>query len=218
MSRSVIFGAGFFLLLLAAAAWQIRESLHSPEILIEARTPTIQPAPLCPWRDPDADLKTLFPSATRYELQTLILSGLRLELAQRLGRAPTGDENALHVYRVYEQQTSLGTVVPQRVKGEFGSIELVLAVGTNGQVRGLRLQRLREPEAISTELQDADWMRLFSGKTADGSWKTGRDIPEVRPEAKVSAAAIVEGVRSLLILLDTADHGSLTHTAPARHH
>jgi len=160
---------------------------------------------MCPWREPERDLKQFFPEATHHKIETRILSGQRLELAARLGRTPTGDENALYLYPVYREQTQLGVVLARRVKGEFGAIELVLAVGTNQQVSGLRLQRLREPETSAAALQDPQWLGSFVGKRADSSWQPEHEISGLPPEARISAKAITEGVRSLLILLAMAD-------------
>jgi hypothetical protein len=216
MPRPVIFGAGALAVLLAVAAWRIRVSSAS-EPPFEPRIKPPQAAPLCPWRDPANDLKRFFPNATRYEPETGILSGRRLELAERLGRVPTGDENALHLYRCYEEQTLLGAVLTRRVKGAYGAIELVLAVGTNGQARGLRLQRLRESEPVAAALQNPDWLRSFDGQRSDSAWKLGRDIPEVAPEARASAEAIMEGARSLLVLLATSDESRSRSPVAARH-
>jgi hypothetical protein len=217
MPRPVIFGAAALALLLAVVAWRISDS-SSSESPFEPKTKPPQAAPLCPWRDPANDLKRFFPNATRYEPETRILSGQRLELAERLGRVPTGDENTLHIYRCYEEQAPLGSVLTRRVKGAYGAIELVLAVGTNGHVRGLSLQRLREPEPIAAALQNPDWLRSFDGERSDSSWNLGRDIPEVVPEARASAEAIVDGVRSLLILLATSDESRSQSPVAARHH
>ena len=217
MSRPFIFGAGVLVLLFAAVVWRIGE-LSSAEPPFEPKTKLPQAAPLCPWREPVSDLQRFFPNATRYEPETRILSGQRLELAERLGRVPTGDENALHIYRCYEERSPLGAVLTRRVKGAYGAIELVLAVGTNGHVCGLRLQRLREPEPIAAALQNPDWLRSFDGQRSDSSWNLGRDIPDVVPEARASAEAIVDGVRSLLILLATSDPAHSQNPFVARHH
>jgi hypothetical protein len=217
MPRLVIFGVGALALLLAVVAFRIRES-SSSEPPFEPKTKPPQAAPLCPWRDPVNDLKRFFPNATRYEPETRILSGQRPELAERLGRVPTGDENALHIHCCFEEQTPLGSVLTRRVKGAYGSIELVLAVGTNGHARGLRLQRLREPEPIAAALQNPDWLRSFDGQYCDGSWKLGRDIPNVVPDARASAEAIVDGVRSLLVLLATSDESHARSPVATGHH
>jgi hypothetical protein len=217
MSRAFIFGTGALVLAAAIVGWRITESF-SPEILLEYKARPPQAASMCPWRDPPSDLKQFFPSATRYEVDTRILSGLRVELAQRLGRTPTGEENALHVYRIYQDKLELGTVLTRRVKGNYGAIELVLAVEPAGQVRGLRLQRLREPDSIAAALTNPEWLHSFEGRNTDSSWKIGGDITEVPSEARLSANAIVEGTRSLLILLATASLTNAPGPATPSHH
>jgi hypothetical protein len=217
MPRPVILGFGTLALLLVVVARRISDS-SSSEPPFDPKTQSPQAAPLCPWREPASDLKQFFPNATRYEPETRILSGQRLELAGRLGRVPTGDENALHIYRCYESQTALGAVSTRRVKGAYGAIELVLAVGADGQVRGLRLQRLREPEPIAAALLNPGWLRTFEGLRSDSSWKIGRDIGGVLPEALPSAEAIVDGARSLIILLAASDESDARTPVAAHHH
>ena len=174
-------------------------------------------APLCPWREPDLDLKSFFPEAKSYQAETRILSGVRSELASRLGRWPTGDENALRLNRVYQDGTAVGAILTRRVKGEYGGIELVLATDDHHNVRGLRLQRLREPEASAEALQDQNWLNAFVGKRSGDPWHVGGDIPEVPASVRGSALAIVDGVRSLLILLEAADQQG-PKLAEAHHH
>src|SRR3954468_6789964 len=105
MSRAVIFGVCGMALTAAVAGWRFQDSHRSPEIPFETKNQPDAAAPMCPWREPSGDVKVFFPAATRYQVETRILSGFRLQLAERLGRAPTGDENALRVYRVYRQET-----------------------------------------------------------------------------------------------------------------
>ena len=201
-------------LLLAAVAWWRLSQTRSVTSVFEPRIESLQSEPLCPWREPQEDLKFLFPQATGFQVQTFILSGLRTELSSQLGRPPTGDENALHVYRVYARSTPQGAILTRRVKGNYGAIELVLGVNTNGQVQGLRIQRQREPDNIASAINDPAWLASFAGKTAGSSWALGKDLPDVAVEARASAEAIVQGTRSLLILLAVAaktDVSSTTH-------
>ena len=208
MSRTLFLGSCALTLLLAVAGWRIYESARPSELPFETKNRPPAPAPLCPWREPESDLKMFFPNATGYSTETRILSGQRLELAARLGRQPTGDENALRTYSIHQDQSPLGVVLTRRVKGELGAIEMVLAVSTNQQICGLRLQRLREPEASAAELQNSEWLRSFDGKRADSSWELGKTIPDVPAKAHASAEAIIDGVRSSLILLAAANQAS----------
>ena len=211
------FGLLLVVLLSAIACWLLKYN-HPATTLFEPQIQPIQSAPLCPWRDPAQDLNSFFPTATRYEAETHILSGMRLQLASLLGRPPTGDENALHIYRIYTQQTALGAILTQRVKGAYGAIELVLSVNPEGKVIGLRLQRNREPESIAASLQRPEWLGSFVGKQATDSWKLGEDIPAVSGEARISADAIVQGTRSTLILLQTANDSKAGNLVAKPHH
>jgi hypothetical protein len=217
MRRPVFLAALALAVCLAFVCWHtINRS--SVEVFTDGKATPPEPAPLCPWREPEADLKSFFPGATGYHTETCILSGLRLELADRLGRQLTGDENGLRVNRVYQNDTALGSILTRRVKGEYGAIELVLATDDHQCVRGLRLQRLREPETSASVLQATNWLNGFVGKRAEDAWRIGVDIPQVPAEAQQSAAAIVDGVRSLLVLLGAADQRATGKLAETHHH
>jgi len=218
ISKPIIFAATALLLLGGLLIWRINQRTSSSELVFEIKAKPPPSAPICPWREPEADLKQLFPTATRYIPETRILSGLRLELADRLGRAPTADENALRLYRIYRQEQPLGDVLTRRVKGAHGAIELVLGTDLEQRVRGLHLQRLREPEPVARALKDPAWLGAFTGKQADSAWRMGTDLPAIPPEARDSAQAIVEGARSLLILLAVSGHSNAPAPAAVAHH
>lgn len=171
-------------------------------------------AAMCPWREPDSDLAAWFPGATRTETEVLILSGLRPELAARLGRPVTAEENALHLHRVLENGRQRGEVVVRRVKGESGAVELVVALSPDGSVLGIRVQRSREPDAVAVAL-GSSWLGSFRGRTARDPLQPGADLPAVPEAARVTAAAICDGVRSLLILRELGTGpGALRRPAP----
>lgn len=134
---------------------------------------------------------------------TRILSGLRVELAERLGRRPTAEENLLRFHQVYRDDQPLGMILVHRVKGEFGAIELVVAVDGAHVVRGVRLQRQREPDEIATAIGPA-WLEGFRGKSVRDRFRPGSGLPAVPAVAGRSAEAIADGVRSLLVLLDVS--------------
>src|SRR5262245_32848286 len=212
MSRSRILTAGVLLLLGGVVAWRLNEHA-APETPFEISSKPPASGPLCPWREPAADLARFFPAATRYATETRILSGVRDELTQQLGRSPTGDENALHVYRVYQDQTPLGNVLTGRVKAEHGALEVVVATTLDGAVQGVRVQRLREPSPVAVALQDTKWLASFTGHRARDEFKIGKDIGDISREARDSAMALTQGVRDLLILLNAADKA-----VPVSHH
>ncbi len=198
----------FFILLAALLAWAALSSRYGPfkqqEVVFEPANKPPQLAPLCPWRNPEADLPKLFPGASRFYVESRILSGLRPELAQRLGRMPTADENTLQVYRIYGPDRMQGEVVTRRVKGSYGAIEVVIAADENRRFKGLLIQRMREPQAASQALLGADWARWLGGKTAESCWECEGLQASLPSEARVSADAVLAGVRSSIILLATS--------------
>lgn len=185
-------------LLLLVFVWRLTVPLETP-LPVTGRK-IIEAAPMCPWRQPKSDMAAFFPKATSYKLETVILTSHFREFKTRLGRLPTSDENPLYLHRVFAGSNEIGSILVRRVKGEYGAIEIVLGIAKNGSVAGVRIQRMREPQATANAL-DAAWLRSFRGKNSADSWKLS-DVSPVPDFAKFSAQAIVEGVRSLLILHD----------------
>lgn len=166
---------------------------------------TLEASPVCPWREPQRDLLALFPPATNYVLETRILSGATSELRQRLGRHMTTDENPLRIYRVRNDGQLLGSVLVTRVKAEHGGIEIVTGIEPRGAVRGVIIQSQREPETIAQILTGAAFRASFAGKDSLAPLRVGEDLPAVPAEARVSAQAVADGVRSQLIVLSVAE-------------
>lgn len=197
-----------------AVFWQTRT--REEPALFDPAVRHIEPAPLCPWREPAADLHGFFPGATDYVTETRILSGFRVELAQRLGRVPEPEENGLTLHGVFAGAEKVGVVLTRRVKGEHGGIELVLALNQRGEVQGVRLQRLREPESVAKWLQSPEWLGLFRGRLHNQGWGSD-DVRSLPGEARISAQAIREGIRSLLILLAASESTGAPLTRKPHH-
>jgi len=172
-----------------------------------ARAAQIELAPLCPWREPQRDLQELFPGATNYVTETRILSGLRPQLQQRLGRVPGAEENALLIHRVTSSSGQLGSVLVRRVKGEHGGIEIVTAVDRQGAVNGVLIQSQREPAVIAQAITSKQWLAGFVAKDVNSPMRLGHDLQDLVPEARTSAQAIADGIRSQLVLLSFAEQG-----------
>lgn len=212
MARTLLYSGLAGATLIGIAFWWNASRHNSADSVFEPSIQSVEAAPLCPWREPNRDLRAFFPDATGYQREIRILSGKRLELQRRLGRAPNAEENALYVYRVLQGIHPLGAILTRRVKGENGAIELVLAVNSDQTVSGLRLQRLREPASTAQALEDPAWLGAFRGKSVDGPWLLGKGIPALPACAQPSGQAIIDGVRSLLVSLAVApDQSSVAH-------
>lgn len=177
-----------------------KQPQHNPKdvALVEA-------SPVTPWRNPTRDLAALFPPATNHVLESRILSGLGVEIRKQLGRLMHPDENPFRIHRVEHAGQTLGSILVTRVKAEHGGIEIVIGVGTNGAVRGALIQSQREPPAVAGAITNASWLAGFSGRSAESPLRLGVDLPDVPPEARISAQAIANGVRDQLIVLSFAE-------------
>ena len=209
-------GGGITIAAMAIVVWWLREASHDIPSVFQPSTRLIEPAPVCPWREPETDAQFFFPGANRHFTEKRILSGVRVELAKRLNRQPDAEENTLTVHHVYQDSRALGIVLARRVKGEHGAIEIVLAVTIRGEVHGVRLQRLREPPAVADALQDASWLAKFKGRTSSHGWEKD-DLLDLPPGARDSALVIREGIRSLLILLAVSESPRVPSTGRPHH-
>lgn len=162
-------------------------------------------SPVCPWREPRRNLLALFPPATNYVTESRILSRMTVEVEQRLGRHLTADENPLRLHRVRHENQWPGSVLVTRVKGGHGGIEIVTGVETNGAVRGVLIQSQREPDAVARVITGSNFLAAFAGKDCTSPLRLGEDLPDVSAEARASAQAVADGVRSLLVVLSFAE-------------
>jgi hypothetical protein len=196
--------AGLFLIGLTVAV-VLNQRFKEP-VLPAARAFTVETAPLCPWRSPETDIAEFFPGASEHKSETRILSGVRPQLAQELGRLPRAEENALQVHRISgESKTVRGYIVTARARGEHGAIELVMALNEDGTIRGIHCQRMREPQSVARILREDGWLGAFAAKDAGHKFQVGEDLPDVNAEAKESARNIADCVRSVLILFRTSE-------------
>ena len=180
----------------------------------------IEAPAMCPWRSPEKDLRAFFPRASGYRPETLVLSPLRLEIQRRLGAGVRLESNALYIYRVEESAATMppspcGAFLVRRASGEYGAIEVVVAVGMDRRVVGVRLQRHREPPPAAGTLASARWLGAFNGKSAASAFRSGEDLPVVSLAAKRSCEAVAGAVRSLLIEYDASEEHRLPYRRAA---
>lgn len=203
------------MLAVASAIWSAR-----PEPASEAGSVRFseipQAAPLCPWREPEQQLHLFFPGADRWLPETRVLSLYRAELGRRLGRSPAPDELALLLYHVHQGAAMRGVVMTRRARGEYGAIEVVVALTPEGTVRAVRLQRLREPAAIARALRSPAWLQRFAGRNAASDWKTTALVSPLPTAARPSGGAVVQAVRSLAILYEVSNRSDVRRAEP--HH
>src|SRR5436190_2765354 len=192
---------------------------RDPEPEIKGRdTARVEPSPICPWRNPERDLQTLFPPATHFVLETCIVSWFTAQIQKRLGRLMHPDENPLRIHRVMPQGATVGSVLVTRVKGEHGAIEIVIGIETNCSIRAVLIQSQREPAEVDAAITAPAWLGSFAGKNAESPLRLGDDLPAVSEKARTSAEAIAAGVRAQLTVLSFAEHDKAGGEPKAKPH
>jgi hypothetical protein len=163
---------------------------------------------LCPWRSPKDDMRAFFPGADHYVQHLLILSDLRMDVLHRLGPGGLMDANGMYCYRIFHGTRQVGSVLAQRAPGEYGAVEYVAAMLPNGRIAGIRIQRLREPDATAHAIRAPRWLHAFVGKNGADAFRLGADLPRTPEIAQKTAVSLADSIRRLTIEFDVAqEHG-----------
>jgi hypothetical protein len=163
-------------------------------------------ASLCVWRQPDADISGIFGSGSYKTVFADITDSLKLKIEKRLGIALDADETQFKYFPVFKGTKRVGTVMTHAGKGQFGAIEVVVAVvaGDSGPViKEVRIQRDREKAKAA--LRSKDFLGQFKGMTASDEFRVTSDGPGIRTAVKgaeKASQAVATAARKLLIVYD----------------
>jgi hypothetical protein len=160
-------------------------------------------ASLCVWRAPDEDIASIYDATSYKTVFEDIGDELRARIEERLGYELDADETQFKFFPVFNGEEQVGTVMTHAGKGQFGVIEVVVAVidtGTGAMVRAVRIQRDREKakEAIRSK----EFLSQFKGMTSTDGFEIGTDLKTAEEGAERSSQAIANAVRKLLIVYD----------------
>jgi hypothetical protein len=157
-------------------------------------------AGICLWRNPDKDIKKIFPQATRY--QSVIRRCNKEEkkkIESLISKSLDPDESEFTFYQIFTNKKRIGTVVTHAEKGEYGAIEVIIALDTLRKVKKVLIQRDREIK--SKELRSESFLKQFEGKSFKDTIEVGKTIKPVKGAEKASKA-IAFSVKKMLIVYE----------------
>lgn len=155
---------------------------------------------LCVWRKPDQDIKQFYPGADTYRTDyKKVTSKQKVDIEKRIGTKLDPDESEFKFYYILKGDKQVGTILTHLGKGQYGAIEVVVALDNDGKVKGVGVQRDREKKRA--ELRSEKFLGQFKGKTKNDPIKTGADIKPVQGAEK-SSETVAFSVRKLLHVLD----------------
>jgi len=175
----------------------------------------------CDLNDPDKDVKRLFPGSTGYKTEYVSISqkggdSLLAAIEQRLGDKfqglfETGDV-PYTMYWVYRKKELAGYIHGVNQKGQYGGIQVFLALDTAGVIKALYFQKLTSKAA--GKLREPAFGKQFAGLTlrdfyqydvASGRGSESAKITAIKNPAAEAASdfkVTLRAVKKNLILVD----------------
>ena len=126
----------------------------------------------CSLRDPDRDVRRLFPESTGYKTRFITIKergGSRLlkRIEEKLGDHFEPVYETIDVpyafYTILQDKQVIGYIHGVNQKGEFGGLQLILATDPTGKIVSFYYQRISSPE--SKKLRDSKFTDQFKGLT-----------------------------------------------------
>lgn len=138
-------------------------------------------AALCALRNPDRDLKVLFPEATGYKsVPKDIDREAEAKIEEELGHQLDFSDIGIHtIYIALKGTKPIGLLHPHAERGTYGTIEIIWAFTIEGKIKDFLIQRSREKN--TKDLISDEFRGQFIGKTEGFPFTIG-DNKEINTE------------------------------------
>jgi hypothetical protein len=199
----------------------MRKKILSLSLLLSLGVWPLWAAVGCDLNDPDRDVKRLFPESTSYKTIYVSIAqkggeALLRQVEERLGDSFKGLFETMDVpytmYQVFRGKELIGYIHGVNQKGQYGGIQVFLALDTEGNIRGFYFQKLtsqyakslRDPgfgrQFLGLNLKDFYNYNVVSGETTAPS-RVG-SIKNPAAEAEKDFRAALRATKKNLILVD----------------
>ena len=181
--------------------------------------PSAHAAVGCDLNDPDRDVARLFPGSSGYRTSYVSIDKrggeeLLRRVESRLGDRFHGIYETIDVpytvYEIFQGKTRIGYIHGVNQKGQFGGIQVFVALDPEGRITSFYIQKLTSQWA--KKLRDPAFSRQFVGLTLEDFMTcdpltgkgTGRiaGICSPAPEVETDFRAALRAVKKNLILMD----------------
>lgn len=172
----------------------------------------------CDLNDPDRDVKRLFPGSTGFKASYTSIAkaggkALLTKIEQRLGDKFTGlyetAEVPYTIYQIFKGKETIGYIHGVNQKGQYGGIQVFLALDTKGIILNLYFQKMTNQAAakfrsdVFTKQFKSLSIKDFSAYNPVAGKLEGRlaQITNPAPKADKDFKAVLRGVKKNLILM-----------------
>lgn len=149
---------------------------------------------------PEQAQQVMFPAATRFEAQTLKLSGEQMQRIEKLASLQARSSN-WRVMSAYAGDKLIGYVVQDEVIGKVELISYAVALNLDASVRQVEILAYRESHGF--EIRNPAWRKQFVGKSADSGLAIGGGIANISG-ATLSCTHVTDGVRRIAAMVKVA--------------
>lgn len=157
-------------------------------------------AALCVWRNPSADIQEFFGGGS-YRTLVVNVGNQKAAIEREIGTSLDPDENVLQFWPVTRNGQRVGTVSTHLGRGDYGAIEVVIAIvdppGERAKVHQVKIQRDRERHR--QQLRSAEFLNQFRGKQANSPLTVGQDIRPAHPNAVRGSEVVALSVKKMLV-------------------
>jgi hypothetical protein len=196
-------------------------------LVLAAATPSLA-AVGCDLNDPDRDVARLFPGSSSYKTSYVSIQqrggeALLVKIEERLGDKFHGLYETIDVpytiYEIYQRKQKIGYIHGVNQKGQYGGIQVFLALDLEGNIRSFYYQKLtsrygkqlRDPkfaqQFVGLSLKDFYNYDVLSDKTTGPS--KVEEIKNPVPETESDFRASLRAVKKNLILMDEFVYGNI---------
>ena len=148
---------------------------------------------------PDEAPRHLFPDASIVSDRTIAITpGLRREIRDRLGRAPSLWEASYRVFTLEREGRRLGTIIVVEEIGKHRPITFAVAVNVDGTIHDLAVLAYRE--AYGGEIKERRFLRQYTGKSLADPLAPYRDVRNIAG-ATLSVEATGRAARKAIAVL-----------------
>ncbi|OGC43798.1 hypothetical protein A2Y85_01110 [candidate division WOR-3 bacterium RBG_13_43_14] len=160
---------------------------------------------LCVWRFPERDMKEIF-NGDSYQTTFFDISADDQEkIEELLGTALDADETQFKFFTVFKDGDTVGTVATHLSKGQYGAIEVVVALEQENDprkftIKEVRIQRDREKDRVN--LRSQKFLGQFVGKNSQDPLLVGDDLKPASENSIKSSTAIALAVKKLTVIFD----------------
>lgn len=173
----------------------------------------------CDLNDPDRDVARLFPESTGYKAMYVsvqqcggekLLADIEAKLGDKFHGLYETIDIPYTIYEIYANKKKIGYIHGVNQKGQFGGIQVFLALDLDGRIKSFYIQKMTSQYA--GKVRDERFGRQFIGLTLRdfelydiASGKASGKVSEIKnpaPQAVSDCRAALRATKKNLVLMD----------------